>query len=215
VEFNDGSQYRVLQNPDAQLQAGREMYAYRASSARNGALYVDSAFDYHRQVTAGRFKATLIYQFVYADFSASDQANYFLNALGYGLQTQEMVCLDMESSGGFGAQNTSTFARDWLSMVEAVLRCRAWVYVPQALSSALSSAVTPERLIWAPRYSGTPSRGPAPSWRYDAHQYTDRGFFPGCSLPGDTSYTAMTTDQMLARCNPSGFPEPAHGGPTL
>lgn len=191
------------------------MYAYRAGSARDGALYVDSAFDHHRRVTANGFEATLIYQFAWQQFTPEFQANYFASTLGFGLQQHEMVCLDMETSGGFIPSNAATFARAWLAAVEALLQCKAWLYVPSALSTALSASVTQDRIIWAPRYSGTPTRAAEPTWRWNAHQYTDRGFFPGCAQSGDVSYTDMTTDQMLSRCNPQGFIESAHGGAAI
>jgi GH25 family lysozyme M1 (1,4-beta-N-acetylmuramidase) len=212
VIFNDGSEYRVLANPDAQLQAGRTMYAYRAASSRNGTLYVDSAFDYHRTITAGRFEATLIYQFANVATTPESQASFLADALGYGLQTQEMICLDVEAGGGFTAGNVGLFLRGWLAAAESLLHCKAWFYVPQALATALSSSVTADRIIWAPRYSGTSEKGTEPGWRHDVWQYTDRGFFPGCALPGDTSTTTLTTEAMLARCNPDGFAEPPHGG---
>jgi GH25 family lysozyme M1 (1,4-beta-N-acetylmuramidase) len=212
VEFNDGSQYRVLSNPDAQFTAGREMYAYRASSARNGALYVDTAFDHHREITGTGFKATLIYQYAWQAFTPEIQANYFASALSFGLQRHEMVCLDLELGGGFTATNVGVFATAWLTAVEALLDCKAWVYVPGALSSALSGSQTAGRIVWAPRYSGGPERGAEPTWRHDVHQYTNQGFFPGCDQTGDVSYTSLSPEEMLRRCNPNGFNEPPHGG---
>jgi GH25 family lysozyme M1 (1,4-beta-N-acetylmuramidase) len=207
MEFNDGSQYRVLTNVAAYTAAGRDLYAYRATSARNGALYVDSAFSQHRAATAN-LRGTLIYQFAYAAWTPEEQAKYLVKTLGNGLQTQEMICLDMESGGGFNLQNAASFVQRWLASAESALQTKAWVYVPGALSRALSPAVTGDRIIWAPRYSGTAQRGTAPNWQHDVHQYTDRGFFPGCSQTGDTNYTTMTTEAMLARCNPSGYASP-------
>lgn len=210
MEFNDGSQYRVLTSPAAQLAAGRSLFAYRVASARGGRPYIDTAFRQHRDTTT-RFRGTLLYQFVYADLSPESQADFFLSAIG-SLQTQEMVCLDVETGGGFNAGNVAGFAQRWLDLVEPALQTRAWLYVPGALASPLSGPLTAERVIWAPRYSGGPQRGSAPSWRHDVHQYTDRGPFPGCAATGDTSYTTHTTEALLARCNPTGFAEPPHGG---
>lgn len=214
MEFNDGSEYRVLDSAVSQVQAGRELYAYRAASMRGGQLYEDLAFNHHRQITAGVLRATLIYQFVYTSASPEAQADFFLQTLGYGLQPQEMVCLDLESGGGFTPANVTNFAERWLVRVEPALATKAWLYVPSALSSILSASVASDRIIWAPRYSGGAQRGAAPFWRHDVHQYTDRGFFPGCSMTGDTSYTTLTTEAMLARCNPGGFVQPPHGGPS-
>jgi GH25 family lysozyme M1 (1,4-beta-N-acetylmuramidase) len=209
VIFNDGSQYRVLDSPQAQINAGRELFAYRVASTRVGQMYVDRSFDYHRSATA-KMKATLLYQFTFVTLSAEAQAGFFLATVGRALQQHEMVCLDLETGGGFTPDNVASFASRWLNIVEPALDTKAWLYVPGALASPLTGPLSADRVIWAPRYSGTAERGSAPSWRHDVHQYTDRGPFPGCAQVGDTSYTAYTSQQLLARCNPSGFNEPPH-----
>ncbi|MGH3910903.1 MAG: hypothetical protein ACRDRM_08720, partial [Pseudonocardiaceae bacterium] len=43
-------------------------------------------------------------------------------------------------------------------------------------------------------------RGAAPWWPHDVHQYTDKGYFPGCAKSGDLNYTTLSVDQILARC---------------
>ncbi len=211
MEFNDGNQWHQLLNPNAQLAAGREMYAWRGSSARDGNMYVDTAHVRHRAMGM-EFKGALIYQFVWANLSPEDQGQFFVDrVLGGGLQPHEMVCVDVEIGGGFGPGNAAYFTTRWLAYVEPRLDTRAWVYVPKRLSSALSVPVTADRIIWAPRYSGQVSRGVQPDWRHDVHQYTEVGFFPGAAAPGDANHTDLTVDAMLARCNPHGFPEPPHG----
>jgi GH25 family lysozyme M1 (1,4-beta-N-acetylmuramidase) len=198
VIFNDGSQYRVLTNPDAQLAAGRTLFAYRVASVRNGAPYVDTEFRTHRARTAHKFRATLLYQYVHAALTPESQADFFLNAVGNGLQSPEMVCLDAESAAGFTSTNVPIFAQRWLSRVESALNTRAWLYVPGALAAGLVPLAA-DRVIWAPHYSAVPT------WRHDVHQYTDSGPFPGCAQSGDTSRTSLTAEQLLARCNPTGF----------
>lgn len=214
MEFNDGNQWHRLTDVDAYRAAGRDLYAYRVASKdkTTNQMYVDRSFDAHRKISAG-LKGTLLYQFVYSDLDPQVQANFFCDALGYGLQQQEMVCVDLEVGGGFNGQNINLFTRTWLNAVEAILDTKAWIYVPKSLSTPVG-AFAGDRLLWAPLYSGSAARGPAPSWRHDVHQYTDVGPFPGSpDGPADVSYTALTTEAMLARCNPSGFSEPPHGGP--
>jgi hypothetical protein len=62
MEFNDGSQYRVLTNLDAYVGAGRDTYMFRASSATNGVPYTDTQFGHHRSIAAP-LRAVIMYQF--------------------------------------------------------------------------------------------------------------------------------------------------------
>lgn len=207
--FNDGSQYRVVTDPEAHM-AERDMFCFRAASARDGAMYVDTAFDRHRTQLAP-MKALLLYQFVYGQFTPEAQADFFLAAVD-GLRWNEMVMLDIESGGGI--PDPAGFARRWLDAVEPALQCRAWVYVPRALNAALRPVIG-DRIVMAPRYSGTAQRGTPPDWPWDVHQYSDRGPFPGVSAPGDgdVSFTELQPEAMLARCNPSGMgASPCHEG---
>jgi GH25 family lysozyme M1 (1,4-beta-N-acetylmuramidase) len=212
VDFNDGSQYRVVTDP-AKHRAAREIYCFRAASARSGVPYVDTAFAQHRSSLAP-MRALVMYQFVYTNAGTPEaQADFFLNALGGGLHTNEMVMIDPESGGGFTNSNVVDFTQRWLNRVEKALDTRAWVYVPSALSTGLSRAFTKDRIVVAPRYSGTAARGAAPWWPHDIHQYTDQGPFPGCAQSGDTNYTTLTVEDLLRRCNPNGIPvPPPHGG---
>ena len=210
MEFNDGSMYRVVLDPARQL-AERQLYCHRAASARGNVPYVDPTFVDHRNKLSA-MPGLLFYQFVYlAAGTPEAQADLLVNALGGGLRTNEMVMLDVESGGGFTASNVVPFAQRWLARVESRLHTLAWVYVPSALAAGINRAVTGSRLVMAPRYSGTGARGTAPSWSHDVHQFTDRGYFPGCGQTGDTSYTTLTVDQMLRRCNPSGIATPCGG----
>lgn len=200
MEFNDGSQYRVVTKPIEQVNE-RDVYCFRAASARGGSMYVDTAFERHREVLAA-MDALLMYQYVYAEYSPEAQAEFLLSTVGGVLRVNEMVMLDIEA--GSGIADPVNFTHRWLAVVEPVLRCLAWVYVPSAFSNKLTRQVTGDRIVMAPRYSGGPERGLAPWWPHDVHQYTDRGYFPGCPQTGDVSYTDLTAYQMLARCNPDG-----------
>jgi GH25 family lysozyme M1 (1,4-beta-N-acetylmuramidase) len=212
AEFNDGSQYRIVTDPGAQLRE-RGLFMGRATSSRGGVPYVDTAFTMHRDLLAG-MPALCWYQYAnVAAGTAEQNAAYFLQALGGVLRWNEMVMLDVESGGGFTTANVQDFASRWLALVEATLACRSWVYVPSALAPALPRSVTGQRIVMAPRYSGGPLRGAPPWWPWDVHQYTDQGPFPGCSQTGDTSYTVLSAADMLARCNPSGLgASPCQGG---
>lgn len=193
MEFNDGSVYRQVTDPSKQL-AQRTVYAHRAASARSGVPYVDSSFAAHRQALAG-MQALVFYQYVWANAGTPEaQAQFLVDALGGRLAANEMVMLDIETGGGIA--DPAGFARRWLGVVETQLRTRAWLYVPGGLAEALAPVVA-GRVVMAPRYGG-----PVPTWPHDVHQYTDAGPFPGCSQPGDTSRTALTAQQMLARCYP-------------
>ena len=192
MEFNDGSQYRVVTDPDAQL-AQREVYCFRAASARDGQLYVDTAFARHRRELAG-MKGLLMYQFVWQDWTPELQAEFFCNAVGR-LADHEMVMLDIETGGHI--IDPADFAERWLAVVEKRLQTRAWVYVPRALAAVLRPVVD-GRVVMAPRYSGTAARGTAPDWPHDVHQYTDVGHFPGCPQSGDVSYTELTAQRVAA-----------------
>ena len=205
MDFNDGSQYRVVTDPARQLEE-REVYCFRAASwsQSRGGLYVDTAFHRHRTDLAA-MPALLMYQFVYAHTTPEAQADFLVDALGGPLRSNEMVMLDTEAGGGFTNENVWGFARRWLTVVEEALQCRAWVYVPSALAVGLDRTRTGQRLVMAPRYSGGPQRGAAPWWPHDVHQFTDRGPFPGCPETGDVSFTSLTAQQMLARCNPAGI----------
>lgn len=215
MDFNDGSQYREVTNFAAYM-AERDIYCCRAASASGGVPYVDTAFARHRAGFAG-IKALCFYQFPYTGAGSPEtQANFFINnALGGALRAHEMVMIDPEAGGGFDSTNVQDWVRRWLAVVEPALNTRAWIYVPSALSAGLPRSFTDPRIVMAPRYSGTATRGLAPSWPYDIHQYTDIGYFPGLGnntgTTGDADYTALTTDQILTTCNPNGL-IPACGG---
>ncbi len=214
MEFNDGNSWHPLVEPEAQLAAGRDLFAWRGASARGSQMYVDKTHVSHRKMGA-LFTGVVIYQFVWADLSPEYQAQFFLDSvLDGGLAPHEMICVDPEVGGGFTKGNVASFTRRWLNHIEPRLDTRAWVYVPGPLSTALDRSVTGDRIVWAPRYSGGVQRGSAPGWPHDVHQYTDKGSFPGAATVGDANYTELTTKTMLARCNPNGFAEPPHGGPS-
>jgi hypothetical protein len=201
TEFNDGSQYRVLEDPAAYAAAGRDLFMYRVASQRADAMYVDTAFQQHRRAAAG-LRGSCLYQYVYATPAPEQQAAFFCQAVGV-LQAHEMVMLDIESGGGIA--DHADLMRRWCRVVEPYMQTLAWIYVPGALATVLPRSVTGARIVMAPRYGG-----PVPTWSHDVHQYTDVGPFPGCSLTGDTSRTALTTEEMLARCNPGGTASPCH-----
>lgn len=196
--FNDGSQYRVVTNPDAYLRE-RDMFETRVSSAKNGrTLYVDTAFQRHRDQLGPRLRALLLYHFPYQNAGPPEhQANWFCDVLG-ALRPNEMVMLDTESASGL--RDPADFMRRWCGVVEQRFGTLCWVYVPRDLSGPLNRGVTGERLVKAPRYSGHGGRGTPPNWAHDVWQFTDRGPFPGCSQSGDVNYTALSVDQMLTRC---------------
>jgi GH25 family lysozyme M1 (1,4-beta-N-acetylmuramidase) len=198
METNDGSQYRVVTDPAAYM-AARPMYVFRAASARNGAMYIDTAFDRHRTGLAA-MPLLVMYQYVYPQWSAEQQADFFCNAIGEA-RGNETAMLDIETAAAI--PDPAGFARVWLARVEERLGCRSWIYIPGPLAGPLVP-VAGGRVIMAPRYSGTAQRGAAPTWQHDVHQYTDRGYFPGCPDPagGDTSYTALTLADLIARSRP-------------
>lgn len=202
MDFNDGSVFRVVTDPAAQLRQ-RQVYMHRAVTGVTGAPAVDTTFASHRTRLAG-MPLLVWYQFVYQNAGTPEaQADYLCKTLG-SLRPNEAVMLDIETRGG--VTNPQDFARRWLAVVESRLRCRAWIYVPGALAAALPRSFTGDRIVMAPRYSGTASRGSPPAWPHDVHQYTDRGPFPGCAQSGDTSYTALTVAQLLARSRPREVP---------
>lgn len=215
VEFNDGSQYRIVSDPSQQL-AQRSLFMGRAASGRNGALYVDTAFPRHRDVLAG-MPALCWYQYPWINLGTpEDHATFFCNALGGALRWNEMVMIDPEAGGGFTSADVQAWVARWLAVTESVLATKAWMYVPSTLAAGLPRAFTADRIIMAPRYSGTDAHGAEPWWPWDVHQYTDRGPFPGCAQTGDTSHTTLTAEQLLARCNPSGLgASPCRGGQPL
>jgi hypothetical protein len=205
MEFNDGSQYRVLTNLDAYVGAGRDTYMFRASSATNGVPYTDTQFGHHRSIAAP-LRAVIMYQFPWENAGTPEsQADYLCNILGGGLCTNEMVMLDMEAASKI--VNPVDFARRWLARVESRLQTLAWLYVPSSLAGPLGRGFTGPRIVMAPRYppNTTIPRGDPPGWSHDVWQYTDRGFFPGCAQTGDTSTTSLTATEMLIRCNPTGI----------
>jgi GH25 family lysozyme M1 (1,4-beta-N-acetylmuramidase) len=212
VDFNDGNTWHVVTDPAAYMSA-RSVYMHRAASARDGVPYVDPTFLDHRTRMA-QLPALVWYQFLYTNAGSPEaQADFFLAAIGDGLYDNEMVMVDPEVGGGFTNLNVVEFTQRWLDRVENALDTRAWVYVPSSLSVGLSRTFTKDRIVMAPRYSGKAERGAAPWWSYDVHQYTDQGVFPGANGPGDTSFTTLTAEDMLRRCNPNGIPMPApHGG---
>ncbi len=202
MEFNDGSAYRIVTDPAAHM-AARDVYCFRAASARNGVPYIDTAFNRHRE-TLAPMRLLLLYQFVWQNAGTpEEQARFLITTIG-ALRPNEAVMLDIEAGGGI--TDPVDFTRRWLAVVEPALKTKAWVYVPSALADRLTRAVTGDRLVMAPRYSGTPARGLAPWWPHDVHQYTDQGPFPGCPQSGDTSHTALTTEQLLARSRPKETP---------
>lgn len=214
MEFNDGSQYRVVTDPERHMRE-RELYCFRAASTRNGAMYVDTAFEQHR-ATLANMRGLMIYQYVYVSASPEETADFFLRALG-DLRENEMVMVDPEVGGGFTNDNAPAWVQRWLNRVETALDTRAWIYVPKAISIGLNRNFTKDRIIMAPRYTRdaatglmSPNRGISPDWPHDVHQFTDNGYFPGCTQTGDTNFTALTVDEMLRRCNPNGI-TPVHG----
>ena len=199
VDFCDGNKWHYVTVPDAYLRAHPDMYEMRTCSATNGQMYVDPQFALQRRVLQARVRGYLHYQFPYQNAGTPErQAEFFCNALGE-LRPNEMVMLDTEDASGL--RDPADFVRRWCAVVEPRLRTLAWIYVPSGLARKLTRAVTGQRVVKAPRYSGHAGRGTPPSWPYDVWQYTDRGPFPGSPHgPGDGNTTAWTVDQLLVRC---------------
>jgi len=208
TEFNDGNQWHYVTDPAAYERA-RLMYEYRVASGSTGQMLVDTQWVQQRAAMQPLLDGMLYYQKPYNKESPEAQANLFCDLLGH-LAPNEMVMLDIE--GDINVPDPADFMRRWCAVVEPRLNTLAWIYVPQSLSGALTRAVTGNRIVKAPKYSGTDQRGPAPSWPYDVHQYTDKGAFPGGNGPGDANFTDLTVSQMLDRCRLAP-PQPAPGVP--
>ncbi len=208
TEFNDGNQWHYVTDPAAYERA-RLMYEYRVASGSTGQMLVDTQWVQQRAAMQPLLDGMLYYQKPYNKESPEAQANLFCDLLGH-LAPNEMVMLDIE--GDINVPDPADFMRRWCAVVEPRLNTLAWIYVPQSLSGALTRAVTGNRIVKAPKYSGTDQRGPAPSWPYDVHQYTDKGAFPGGNGPGDANFTDLTVAQMLDRCRLAP-PQPAPGVP--
>lgn len=208
--FNDGNQWHFVTDPDAYP---HPMYEMRAASARNGVPYVDPQFHRQRELLQPRVGGFLIYQFPYQNAgSPESQADFFCRAVGT-LRPNEMVMLDTEA--GSGLVDPADFMRRWCRIVESRLQTLAWIYVPKALAGQLTRAVTGNRIVKAPRYSGNAGRGTPPDWPHDVWQYTDRGPFPGSAHgPGDVNTTEWSLPELLKRSGRPGGSEPV-GRPVL
>ncbi len=208
MEWSDGNQWHFITDPAAYERA-RLMYEYRVASGSTGQMLVDTRWVQQRAAMQPLLDGMLYYQKPYNKESPEAQANLLCDLLGH-LAPNEMVMLDIE--GDINVPDPADFMRRWCAVVEPRLNTLAWVYVPQSLSGVLTRAVTGNRIVKAPKYSGTDQRGPAPSWPYDVHQYTDKGAFPGGNGPGDANFTDLTVSQMLDRCRLAP-PQPAPGVP--
>jgi len=208
TEFSDGNQWHFITDPAAYERA-RLMYEYRVASGSTGQMLVDTQWVQQRAAMQPLLDGMLYYQKPYNKESPEAQANLLCDLLGH-LAPNEMVMLDIE--GDINVPDPADFMRRWCAVVEPRLNTLAWVYVPQSLSGVLTRAVTGNRIVKAPKYSGTDQRGPAPSWPYDVHQYTDKGAFPGGNGPGDANFTDLSVPQMLDRCR-LAQPQPPQGVP--
>jgi hypothetical protein len=155
----------------------------------------------YRVVTDPAMPALCMYQFPWQNAGTPEQqAQFLIDTLGGGLRWNEMVMLDPEERSAL--VNPREFTQRWLAHIEPRLHCRSWVYVPGVLAAALPRTVTGDRIVMAPHPSATAQRGAPPDWPWDVHQYSFTGPFPGCTQSGDISYTELTAQQMLERCNP-------------
>lgn len=209
TEFNDGNQWHFITDPNAYAQ-NRLLYEMRVCSGSTGSMLIDTSWVQQRAAIQPLLDGMLYYQKPYNKESPEAQANLFCDLLGR-LAPNEMVMLDIE--GDINVPDPADFVRRWCAVVEPRLNTLAWIYVPQSLSGALTRAVTGNRIVKAPKYSGTDQRGPAPTWDHDVHQYSDKGWFPGGNGPGDANFTDLTVPQMLDRCRrtsapPQGVPMP-------
>lgn len=202
MEFNDGSQYRVVTDPSRNRRE-RPMYEFRACSATNGRnKYRDTAFDRHRRDFRGH--PVLMYQFPYQNAGSPEaQADFFLSIVS-PLGDLDMMMIDTEIMSGL--VDPREWTRRWLRHVEAKTGKLCWIYVPSHLLKPLDRSLTGPRIVKAPRYSGSARIGAKPWWSHDVHQYTDRGYFPGCPQSGDVNVTSWTVQDLLRRCNGGGAP---------
>ncbi len=208
MEWSDGNQYHYITDSAAYERACL-MYEYRVLSGSTGQMLTDTRFAQQRAAMQPLLDGMLYYAKPDSQSTPEQQAALFCDLLGR-LAPNEMVMLDTEPSCNLA--DYADFMRRWCAVVEPRLNTQAWIYVPQALSGALTRAVTGNRIVKAPKYSGTDQRGPAPSWPYDVHQYTDKGVFPGGNGPGDANFTDLSVPQMLDRCR-LAQPQPAPGVP--
>ena len=201
VEFNDGNYYHFITDPEAYA-ANRLMYEYRVYSGSKGFMEYDYLFEQQRALMQPRLDAMLYYQKPINTMPAEDQAHMFCDKIKV-LRPNEMIMLDTEKNFNDPKSDLGDyedFANRWWGVAENRLDTLSWVYVPKNISGQLSRRVTGQRIVKAPKYSRMSSRGVAPDWDHDVHQYTDIGWFPGGNGPGDTNWTDMTVSQMLDRC---------------
>lgn len=197
MEYNDGSQFRVVTDP-ARYMRERSAYEFRVCSAKNGNnLYVDTAFAKHRRDLQG-LSLLVMYAFPYQNAgSPESQANYFADVLGK-LGPNEVAMLDCEDASGL--KNPTDFSLRWSVQVTKRLGGLEIQYAPKSLSGSINHRTMGNRLLKAPRYSGGSGKGAAPTWDYDIWQYSDQGYFPGCSQSGDINFTNLSVNDILARC---------------
>ncbi len=159
------------------------------------------------------------YQRFQPDEDVIGQADIFLEKLGVFEEGDLPPMLDVEDSGGLGADAIALHVRQWLSYVEAELGVRPIIYTGRYFwRDTLESADFTEYPLWIAHYTEGCPTIPEPWQQWAIHQYSSQAVLPGITENTvDVNYFNGSVADLLALsawrrcgnevCNPEESPE--------
>jgi GH25 family lysozyme M1 (1,4-beta-N-acetylmuramidase) len=140
------------------------------------------------------------YQRFQPDEDVIGQADIFLEKLGPFEEGDLPPMLDVEDSGGLGADMIALHVRQWLTYVEAQLGVRPIIYTGRFFwRDTLESADFTEYPLWIAHYTDGCPTIPEPWQQWALHQYSSQAVLPGITENTvDVNHFNGTVSDLLA-----------------
>lgn len=160
--------------------------------ASQGLYESDPRFTGNRMGAAAHGMIVLPYHFADPSKDPNAQAHHFLNVAhsvirpGGGLPV-----LDFETTGGLNDAEMVSWAKEWFSVIDPIIRAKSILYTYSAFAPHFEEGLI-DHPLWIANYDGIPAKKvPVGKWPWKMvyiHQYTDKGECPGISGNVDLDY---------------------------
>lgn len=164
--------------------------------ASEGLYESDPRFTGNRLGASSHRMLVLPYHFANPKTDANANAHHFLNVAHPILRPgMGRPVLDFETTGGLSKAEMISWAKEWFSVIDPIVKCKSILYTYSAFAPNFGRALI-DHPLWIANYDGIPAKKvPVGLWPWKMvyiHQYTDKGQCPGIIGEVDLDYRYTT-----------------------